>query len=194
MWLVKGGDENFSTDHMANEKKSWTVFWKLNGSGTQWEKCFSNHVQDPRWLKIFSFLPSLPFIKPITEPSSSSSCWSPPSVWMGRRKIENTTLFEMWSDKRGELYKACNTHGRYKKLNPVLTWKLEGKRPLGKRTHKWEGKIKGLLGAELDSNVYDKSYWQTVQSIVMNPWILWKAPTEWLCNFSRMILFHGVCL
>ena len=56
----------------------------------------------------------------------------------------------------------------------VLVWKLEGKRPLGRPRHRWEGNIKMDLqevvcrGMDWIVLAQERDWWQAVVNVVMN--------------------------
>jgi len=59
----------------------------------------------------------------------------------------------------------------------VLVWKPEGKRPLGRPSHRWEGNIKidlqevGCGGVNLIKLAQDRDRWQLLVNVVMNLWV-----------------------
>jgi hypothetical protein len=71
---------------------------------------------------------------------------------------------------------TCGTHGRVeeRKVYKVLVGKPEGKRPLGRRSHKWKDGIRmdlmetGWGSIEWIQLVQDRNWWWALVNKVMN--------------------------
>jgi hypothetical protein len=74
--------------------------------------------------------------------------------------------------------RACGTHGEGRRVYRVLVGRSEGKRPLGRRRHRWEDNIKldfreiGIDGANWIWLAQDKVQWRAFVSTVMNLGVL----------------------
>jgi hypothetical protein len=70
--------------------------------------------------------------------------------------------------------KVCGTHGEKRNAYRVLAGNPEGKRPLGRRKHRWEDNIKMDLkhtrweGVDWIDLAQDRDKWQAVVNTVMN--------------------------
>jgi hypothetical protein len=77
--------------------------------------------------------------------------------------------------------------GEARNSNNILVSKTEGKRPLGRRKHRWEDNIK-IVSLRSGGGAF--------LNMIMNPQFPQKAgnflTSSVTINFSRRILFHGV--
>jgi hypothetical protein len=69
---------------------------------------------------------------------------------------------------------ACSTNGENKNAYRILTGKPEGKRPLGRRRHRWEESIRmdlrenGWGGMDWIDLAQDRDQWRDILNTVMN--------------------------
>jgi hypothetical protein len=77
----------------------------------------------------------------------------------------------MWQDEMGG---ACSTHGDMRNGYKILVGEPEGKRPLRRPRHRWEGNIRmdlreiGWEGADWIHLAQDKDQWGAVVNMIMN--------------------------
>jgi hypothetical protein len=86
----------------------------------------------------------------------------------------------VWQVKRMRWVGHVARMGEERKVYNVLVGQPEGKRPLGRPRHRWDGGVRmdlreiGLGGGGLDwiRLAHDRDQWRAVVSAVMNLWVL----------------------